>query len=525
MRTRRVAIPLCALSAVLLLLLVLLPRIADSFRIPTGRFFRGTVRAADRQPRIHPDYAGITIPPNIAPLNFAVRETGVRAICRVSGEKGTVLTVRGRGMSVLFPPRQWKRVLSEHRGSEISLEVFVRTRDGSWLRFSPVVNVVAAEEIDPYLIYRLIPPIYNTWFQMGIYQRNLEGFRETPIYAARPSVRMKGICVNCHSFPARGPSLFLFHTRGDISTTLLATPKGVSRVDMGSKMVYVCWHPDRKTVAFSTNRVRQVFHTARTEVRDVIDENSDLGVYFADTNSFATDTAIARPERLETYPCWSPDGTTLYYCSAPKLLDDINAMETDIYRKVRYDLMKIPFDPDTRSFGKPEVVLSAQETGLSILQPRVSPDGKYLLFCMCPYGCFPIYQPESDLYLMERSSGRYWKLPVNSDESDAWHCWSSNSRWIVFSSKRGTGLFARPYLCHIGADGTAGKPFVVPQRNPAFYDSYLFTYNVPELSSAPVRFRETSFNLSLESPPQKARNLSPDLLPDAGDSLPWRNAR
>ena len=120
----------------------------------------------------------------------------------------------------------------------------------------------------------------------------------------------------------------------------------------------------------------------------------------------------------------------------------------------------------TGQWGHAETVLSAEQTGLSILLPRVSPDGRFLLFCMCRYGCFPVYQPSSDLYMMDLATGRYSRLAINSEYSESWHSWSSNSRWIAFSSKRQGGLFTRTYLSYVDDDGTAYKPFVLPQRDP-----------------------------------------------------------
>ena len=70
---------------------------------------------------------------------------------------------------------------------------------------------------------------------------------------------------------------------------------------------------------------------------------------------------------------------------------------------------------------------------------------------------------------------------INSEVSDSWHCWSNNSRWVVFSSKRRDGLFTRPYFTHLGPDGHFSKPFLLPQKDPEFYDSFVRTFNLPEL--------------------------------------------
>jgi hypothetical protein len=105
---------------------------------------------------------------------------------------------------------------------------------------------------------------------------------------------------------------------------------------------------------------------------------------------------------------------------------------------------------------------------------------------MAEYGCFPVYQPTSDLYLMDLQTGTYRKAPINSEYAEAWHSWSSNSRWIAFSSKREEGTFTRTFISHIDADGQASKPFLLPQESPSFYDSCYCVYNTPELIAGPV---------------------------------------
>ncbi|MHB8970937.1 MAG: TolB family protein [Pirellulaceae bacterium] len=156
--------------------------------------------------------------------------------------------------------------------------------------------------------------------------------------------------------------------------------------------------------------------------------------------------------------------------------------------------MRISYDFDTDVWGPLQPVLTAEQTGRSISELRVSPDGRFLLFCMADHGAFPVLQADCDLYLMDLTQGdRFPFRPLtltNSPESDSWHSWSSNSRWIVFSSKRGNGLFARPHLCYIDQEGNEHKPFVLPQQDPLFYDSYLKTYSVPELLQGPVRVQE-----------------------------------
>jgi hypothetical protein len=82
---------------------------------------------------------------------------------------------------------------------------------------------------------------------------------------------------------------------------------------------------------------------------------------------------------------------------------------------------------------------------------------------------------------MDLATGDYRKLDVNSSYSESWHSWSGNSRWIAFSSKRQGGSLTRTYLSYVDANGKVHKPFVVPQKDPAYYDSLIETFSVPEL--------------------------------------------
>ncbi len=186
--------------------------------------------------------------------------------------------------------------------------------------------------------------------------------------------------------------------------------------------------------------------------------------------------------------------------------------------------MRISYDLQTDKWGSPEMVLSSAKTGLSILIPRISPDGRFLIFCMCDYGCFPISQPSSDLYLMDLRTREYTKLDVNSDFSESWHSFSSNSRWIVFSSKRRGGLFTRSYISYVDSQGKVHKPFILPQKTGAFYDSVLDTYSVPELVTGPIEISKRELGRVIRSKSETKLKLPiTGATPKAGDDKPWQH--
>jgi len=455
----------------------------------------GDCVAVGRLPRIRPDYCGIVIPPNIAPLNFVVDEPGVRYYVEIRSGQGEAIRAASDAPSIRIRPEAWRKLLEANSGGELQLDVYARATDGTWRRFDTVKNTIAEEEIDGYLAYRLLGAGYNLWGPLSIRQRNLANYHESIILANRSFGQG---CMNCHTFWNNGTErMILQFRRGTVdygSAMLLVRDGTVGKVDTrtgGCPMpaAYASWHPSGELLAFSVNKVRQFFHAARTEVRDVVDLESDLAVYVLATNSVTSSPGICEPDLMESYPAWSADGKHLYFCRAPILWTDRDTVPPERYDEVRYDLMRVSFDLATLSWGEPETVLSAARTGQSIMHPRPSPDGRFLLFSMCEYGCFPIYHRGTDLYLMDLETGDHRRLECNSDECDSWHCWSSNGRWIAFSSKRGNGLFARPYFSYVDEEGRAHKPFVMPQSDPEFYDSFVFTYNVPELTREPVRVR------------------------------------
>ena len=260
---------------------------------------------------------------------------------------------------------------------------------------------------------------------------------------------------------------------------------------------YISWRNDGRAVAFALGKPRQIFRSYGGEIRDVFDIASDLAIADTETGAASTAPALSTARHMETFPCWSADGTMLYYNTTKTLWDDAHPITPDLVKQTRFDLMRIPYDIETDTWGEPETVLTAAETGRSIVDPRTSPDGKFLVFCMADYGGFPVNQESSDLYLLDLETGAYRRLACSSDRAESWHSWSSNSRWIVYSSKRLDGLFMRPWLCYIDADGRAHKPFVLPQKDPDFYDTCLITYNIPELVNGRIAVSPEALQASL----------------------------
>ena len=458
----------------------------------TGQHLPAEWTAIERIPRIRPDFRETVIPPNIAPLNFLVEEPGLEYRVRIHGREGNDILVSSHSSSIIIPLEPWRELLSKTRGDRICWDVYVKGENGCWSRFDPIDIVVAREEIDSHLVYRLLGPVCNLYHSIGIYQRNLENYDESPILT---NDTFEG-CMNCHSFINNRPDTFSIQMRpagmGNLDPGMIVARNGCSqRLQCDKKAIpkppgYTSWHPSGEIAAFTMGTTRQIFRGAGAEIRNVYDLQSSLAVANVRTGAVLTSPGIADPDRLETFPCWSADGKTLYFSSAKMFWGEDKLPPLADLAQIKYDLMCVRFDAEKGTFSQPETVLATMNTGLSITEPRTSPDGRHLLFCMSDYGGFPIHQSSCDLYLMDLKTRKYRRLECNSDKSDSWHCWSSNSRWIVFSSKRDNGLLARPYFSYIDSEGLEHKPFVLPQKDPAFYDTWMNTFNVPELVTGPV---------------------------------------
>lgn len=445
-------------------------------------------RFLSRPPRISPDYAVVTFPVNIAPPNFLIDEKAERYRTEIGMEgQEPVIRISGRSPKVKIPQKDWHTLLTKAAGKRIYIRITLY--DGqNWIGLTDILDSISIYPIDRYLAYRLLYPGYELWNEMGIYQRDLTSYTETPVLENR---RFGKQCVNCHTFLHNSPDTMMLHVRGAHGGTVVCRDGKTTRLRIDNTVArhgatYPAWHPSGRFLALSSNEIQQFFHRSGQKPIEVADMESDLTICEIGTGRMFTDTLVCGDDYMETFPTWNPDGTQLYFCRAEAWH---KGMPLD---SVRYDLYRVAFDVDSCRLHSLECIYQASAQGKSVSFPRVSPDGRYVMCSRSDYGNFSIWHPEADLILVDLRTGEVNPMTeTNSDDVESFHTWSSSGRWFVFSSKRMDGLWARPYFAAFDpSTGRTTKPFVLPQEEPDFYDNFMYTYNLPELILKPIRSGE-----------------------------------
>jgi hypothetical protein len=270
-----------------------------------------------RAPRISPDYRGILIPPNVAPLNFTIREPGTRFQVRIaSGSRRISISSRDPGIRI--PAEDWKTLLSENRGGEVRIEVFAECEGVGWKQYETIVNRISDDPIDPYLVYReLLPQFYNKP-HMALKQRCLEDFDESSLLDERQFSGESG-CFNCHSFLNQGSDRFAMQLRHHGSNYLFVCDCGKDTLVQvkyrrpGS--AYLSWHPSGRGIALAMDMDYELLTpyagVVPEETLEFVDTDGDVCLYRLADHAVSTTPELSRPDRMETHPAWSADGEYL----------------------------------------------------------------------------------------------------------------------------------------------------------------------------------------------------------------------
>lgn len=431
---------------------------------------------------IDPDFNGAEIPWNIAPMNFdligrtARDHIAVAAIAADGDSLNAKIRCAPQGgehtedrVKVTFNEKNWADFLAKHRGGTIAMRVL---SDNSTL--TNLQLKISADAIDRALVYRLIEPSYGVFGEMSIVERELSNFRETVLDSNHDEQPGERRCMNCHTPLKDGHGSFMRHLRGKTNGTLISSAKhgrkfvNLREADDKESPAYPAWHPSGDFIVFSKNQTRQSFKYVDPQKIEVYDLSSSLMLYsLADGALVRVESA---PDEKECYPAWDPSGQLLF--SSCCRTNNV------------YDLRVRRFEPASRKFSAPETIIDANSSNLSVLHPRISPDGRWAVVTTTTEGVFPIWHRDSNLYVINlvNRTARF-AAELNSGEAETFHNFSTNGRWLVFASRRDNGTVTRLYLTHFDpATGLFSTPFRLPAADPEAESIRRFSYNAPDFN-------------------------------------------
>ncbi|MEW6359464.1 MAG: hypothetical protein AB1696_24215 [Planctomycetota bacterium] len=384
-----------------------------------------------------------------------------------------------------FSERMWRRVRIEAQTHPVRIEVKggCRDRDSLVHAAPPVRFRVATDPCDNFIVYRLVKPPFSTLKTPDTFVRDVRTFHTHMFLSARRSY-----CFNCHVFSSKlGDTGKLgIQARYMLPEAMdLRTYFGIYDIDkdQGLKIklpfetqmtTFMAWSPNATKMAMSANQQLATLQPVVHETQFAGQPTSDIAIVDVEGRSAHLLPGASHPDELELLPCWTPDGKSIVFCWSPSGIHPA---------LVKYDLRIAPY-ADGRG-GEARPIAGASNNGRSNYYPRFSPDGKWLSFCQSDGGC--LIKSSSDIFLMTSDlTGEPHRLECNAPHAaDSWHSWSSNSRWIVFASKRDDGIFARLYLTHIDATGHASPAVRVPVKNPP-----MMCFNIPEFVRDAPSIRE-----------------------------------
>jgi tetratricopeptide (TPR) repeat protein len=223
---------------------------------------------------------------------------------------------------------------------------------------------------------------------------------------------------------------------------------------------------------FKDYRFLQVFYPTR----------GILAWYSAATGKLQPLPGADDPKYVHTNAVWSPDGKYLVFARAEakdaypagaKMAERANdPNETQI----QYDLYRIPFN-DGRG-GTPEPIAGASRNGMSNSFPKVSPDGRWIVYVQARNG--QLMRPDSQLYVVPATGGQSRRMRCNTPLMNSWHSFSPNGRWLVFSSKS-RSPYTQMFLTHLDENGN-DTPAILIENSTAANRAV----NIPEFLNIPA---------------------------------------
>ena len=294
------------------------------------------------------------------------------------------------------------------------------------------------------------------------------------------------VCGNCHSFSNDGSVLGLDVDYGNDKGGYAILPVSEQMVLNDEKII--TWSDYKKNDGEATfGLLSKVSPDGRYVISTVKDRavfvatpdiwysqlffpiKGILVVYDTQTKTFRPLPGADDPEYVQSNPTWSPDGKWVVFARSKAYKRDVVANATSVLlsekdvpefvenkQPFKFDLYRVPFNEGRG--GKAEPIEGASHNGKSNYFAKFSPDGKWIVFCKAEN--YMLLMPDSELFIIPAEGGEARRLRANTPRMNSWHSWSSNGRWLVFSSKANTA-YTQLFLTHIDENGESTPPVVL----------------------------------------------------------------
>lgn len=428
-------------------------------------------------------------PPDIVAPTFAWKDAtdGVAAwnvLLRFDGEE-TVLRYAATEPGWRPTEADWAEIKRKSTGHDAEVAIVGTDKRGAAASAATIRIRTSTDPVGDSIFYREVPLPFIDAVQDPSRIRWRFGTVDSQ---DRPPIVLEDlpVCGNCHSFSRDGAVLGLDVDYGNDKGAYAILPVSKDMVlDDGKIITWSDYRRDDGEATFGL--LSQVSPDGRYVISTVKDRavfvatpeitfsqlffpiKGILAVYDREQKTFKPLPGADDPQLVQSNPTWSPDGkyvvfarTQAYRSEALARASTVLLSEKDVPEFIekkqpfKYDLYRVPFNGGKG--GTPEPIKGASQNGKSNYFAKYSPDGKWIVFCKAEN--YMLLMPDSELHIIPAEGGEARRLRANTRLMNSWHSFSSNGRWLVFSSKANTP-YTQLFLTHIDADGNSTPPVVL----------------------------------------------------------------